>query len=51
MYAYTSFTCLGIASQQTPKTAHFLGVRKYMGPGQSDNGPDIEVFCMYVMSL
>ena len=31
-------TCRGIASQQTPNMAHFLGVRKYTGPGW--NGSD-----------
>ena len=25
--------CRGMDSQHTPKIAHFLGVRKYMGPG------------------
>ena len=27
------FTCCGIASQHKPEIAHFLGVRKYIGPG------------------
>ena len=29
----TKFTCLGLASQQIPNRAVFLGVRKTMGPG------------------
>ena len=30
---YNHPTCLGTASQQTPKMAHLRGVRKYIGPG------------------
>lgn len=33
LFIFKQHTCLGMASQQMPKIAHFLGVRKYIGPG------------------